>query len=60
MRHVIHKIVEVAITAISSQSTPAKARKTQFEPLQNSVEFHMKYAMIQFDLCNYGRVKACF
>jgi len=37
-----------------------KARKTQFEPLQNSVEFHMKYAMIQFDLCNYDRVKACF
>jgi hypothetical protein len=37
-----------------------QARKTQFESLQNSVEFHMKYAMIQFDLSNYDRVKACF
>ena len=37
-----------------------KARKTQFGPLQNSVEFHMKYAMIQFDLRNYDRVMEYF
>lgn len=32
----------------------------QFEPVQNSIEYHMEYTMIQFEPCYHVRVKACF